>query len=581
MNNFAEHIVACNGVSLKKKSKTKKYLNLEHTESSTNKNVNIYLNNFVTNIYKLSDRCKDLLEIAGYIFAADRKTRRGSDEAIEFHSWSRTFQIHIKVRDYNFWNNTETQALLEEALCFMTGDHSFKFTFYKAEKDYPTNLFDNDNFVIDRPKNLKVMLFSGGIDSLAGAVELLEDKENEVCLVSHQSGQWSVLKTQRIIFEEVKKIYADRAKHYKFKCSLSVDQSKDESQRTRSFLYTSTAFAIAHTYKQNQIYLFENGITSINFAETQDLMNARASRTTHPQTIYRLQKLFSAIAEKEFRIVNPYLFKTKTDVLDVLNKYNRLELLDNSVSCSRTRNHPPGYTHCGVCSQCIDRRFAVFASEVQEYDGSHLYHFDFLQDDVEDDEIKKALTEYIRLAQNFAMQDVDTWYRERGLEIIQVEQYIEGDGEPERVDKIYELCQRHAKQIDLSIRNMSYIYDKPLARTNSKSFFNLIIGQRTYQVESNDKVKSTIDLDSIQKVIKPRGLKKLIVETCELLIKQNRITDVLVETKKNPVMSTLVIKALKQEKYVLTKQNENTIKDYFRKFEIQLKKDGNGNLAVQ
>lgn len=582
MKDFAEHIVTCKGINLKKGRKTTKYLELEHRPGKPNKNVRINLNNFVNDCFKLNDRGKDLLEIAGYVFAADRKTARGRSNAVEYHSWARSFHFHIGVRDLKFWNKPDIQTLLEQALCFMTGDHSYKFTFSKAEPDPPSNLFDNENFEIDKPENFEVMLFSGGIDSLAGAIELLETTKAQVCLVSHQSGQLSTLKTQRVICDELRNIYtAKRVKHYKFKCGLSVEDSKDETQRTRSFLYTSIAFALASTYSHNRIYLFENGITSINFAETQDLMNARASRTTHPQTIYRLQELFTAIAESEFKIINPYLFKTKTDVVEIIKKFDKLELLDSSVSCSRTRNHPPGFTHCGVCSQCIDRRFAVYAADVNRYDGNNLYHFDFLKDDIETDEIKKALTEYIRLAQNISMQNLDTWYRERGMEVIQVERYIEGDEETERVDKLYELSQRHAKHIDLSIRKMRFIYDLPLASSNPKSFFNLIIGQRTYQINEDNRTESAGDLDTISKVIEPRGLKKLTVETCEFLIRQKLIKEVIVDTKKKPVLANLIIKTLKEENYKLTKPNENTIKDYFRKFEIKLKKDENGNIIVQ
>jgi len=580
LNAFAEHIVACNGIKIKKLSKSPKYLELEHRDGCDNKNVNINLKNFVTDIYKLSDRCKDLLEIAGYIFAADRKTSRGSNKLVEYHSWSRSFHFHIYVRDYKFWNRKEIQTLLEQALCFMSGDHSYKFTFYQAGPDFPTNLFDNENFVIDTPNNLRVMLFSGGIDSLAGAVELLETTKAEVCLVSHQSGQWGVLKTQRIINEEIEILYPNRSKHFKFRCGLSYDDSKDESQRTRSFLYTSTAFAIAHTYKKNCIYLFENGITSINFAETQDLMNARASRTTHPQTIGKLQELFTAIAEEKFYIYNPYLFKTKTDVVEVIKHHKKLELLDSSVSCSRTRNHPPGFTHCGVCSQCIDRRFAVFAADVQKYDDNHLYHFDFLVDELETDEIKKALTEYIRLAQDFKKQSIDSWYRSRGKEIIEVEEYIQGEDEFERIDKLYNLCQRHSKHIERSIRKMRDIYDLPLSSSNPKSFFSSIIGQRVYQKDDNKNIAGSSDKTIKRKEIPSRGLKRITKETCEFLIKQKRITDVLIETKKNPVISKLIIGALKQENFVVTKQNETSISDYFRKYELYLKKDGNGKIIV-
>src|SRR5690554_3441956 len=131
MREFAEHIIACNGIHLKDDFKNSRYLELNHEGDRGKKNVNIYLNNFVENIYKLDNRYKDLLEIAAYIFAADRRTYRGKPDDNEYHSWSRSFNFHLPVRDYNFWNTLEVKELLEEALLFMSGDHSYKFTFYK------------------------------------------------------------------------------------------------------------------------------------------------------------------------------------------------------------------------------------------------------------------------------------------------------------------------------------------------------------------------------------------------------------------------------------------------------------------
>ncbi len=511
MKEFIDHIVTCNGAKVKKAESSAQYLELDYRDGCSNKNVSINLNKFVTDVYHLEDRLKDLLVIAGYIFAADRKTYRGKNDHVEYHSWSRAFHFHIKVRDYTFWERQDVKELLEEVLLFVTGDHEYKFKFYEGEEDFPADIFDNENCTIDKPENLKVALFSGGLDSLAGAIELLETTDSELCLVSHQSGQPGVKQTQRIVFDSLNSLYPNRCKHYKYHCGFDHCKSTDETQRTRSFLYTATAFTIAKTYNQNCIYIYENGITSVNFAETQDLMNGRASRTTHPKTLGLLEKLFSKIGENEFAIKNPYLFKTKTEVVEVIKKYNKLGLLDSSVSCSATRNHPSKYTHCGICSQCIDRRFAVYAAEVEKHDENGIYDFNFLLDDLEEDEIKKSLTEYIGLAQRFSMQNINSFYVDKGNEIIEVEEYIDGGDEEEKVGKLFNLCQRHAKQIENAIDRMRKIYDKPLAKLRAKSIFSLIVGPRIYQkiaqkgtIESS---KETVEVETGNREIEHNALR--------------------------------------------------------------------------
>ena len=89
---------------------------------------------------------------------------------------------------------------------------------------------------------------------------------------------------------------------------------------------------MAHNFKQDSIYEPENGMTSLNLPMTQDLMNGRASRTTHPKTIGLLQKLFTLIHGREFKVIQPYLFKTKTEVIEIISKYNREDLICSSVT---------------------------------------------------------------------------------------------------------------------------------------------------------------------------------------------------------------------------------------------------------
>jgi hypothetical protein len=57
------------------------------TGQTTPKNVEIGLNKLVDRVLHLPDRVLDLLEIAGYVFAADRLTDRGDIAAMEYHSW--------------------------------------------------------------------------------------------------------------------------------------------------------------------------------------------------------------------------------------------------------------------------------------------------------------------------------------------------------------------------------------------------------------------------------------------------------------------------------------------------------------
>ena len=81
-------------------------------------NVRIDLPNFIRDVYHLPNRILDLLELAAYVYCADRKVSRGAKHLVEYHSWARSFHFAIKVRDYEFWKRPEVANSLASALTF-------------------------------------------------------------------------------------------------------------------------------------------------------------------------------------------------------------------------------------------------------------------------------------------------------------------------------------------------------------------------------------------------------------------------------------------------------------------------------
>ena len=472
------HIILCNGAKFPSKlnSKTNKViLKLFHDPKSSDRNVNIQLPDFVGAVYHLPDRIKDLLEIAAYIYAADRKTLRGTINSVEYQNWDRKFHFVFVVRDVDFWNRVDVQTTLAEALVFMSGDKSFEFSFQQQGGEFPMSLFDQGEFIIAPEKPTSIVLFSGGLDSLTGVVDRLKNTKDNICLMSHQSGQPESVKTQRKLVEALNRKYENRCNHFKFYCNLKGDRAVEETQRTRSFLYGSIAFALAGAFSQKGFYFYENGITSINFSKRQDLINARASRTTHPKTLGLLEKFYDLFSSKQsIKIHHPYLFKTKTDVVSMLVRFGEQELISSSVSCSKTFQNTTQNSHCGKCSQCVDRRFAMYGSSVEDYDEQGIYNFDFLKDDLQDRKAKTTLIDYVRLALKLVQLNQTAFMLELMDELVNLDDYIEGVNENERVERIYELCHRHGEQIETAMERMRSKHDKPFQPRPVESFIKII-----------------------------------------------------------------------------------------------------------
>lgn len=443
-----QHVFLCNSAALPKSVPADAHvLTLNYLSSDPNRLVALKLPKFVDQCYHLPDRILDLLELAAYVFAADRATHRGAKDAVEFHAWSRYMLFVIKVRDAEFWNRPGVKERLCAALRFMTGDLEYSFEFVAGHTTPPTSLFDKEDFAIDLQGPASVVLFSGGLDSLGGVLERLETTNENIYLISHRSGQPSTKKTQAGLVRVLSDKYHGRVHHYSFDCGLANVRGAEETQRTRAFLFGSIAFAVAHRIGLDSFFAYENGVTSLNFLRRQDLINAKASRTTHPQTHALMADFLSEVHGKQMKIVNPFWTKTKADVFTVLDSFKGRNLISSAVSCSKTfQRLGNNSTHCGCCFQCIDRRIAAYAAGLQDIDNAGIYSTDIFKNRIEMDETRTTALDYVRQAVQFSKTNDDGFVMDRLAELSDVTPFV-GLEEDAAVEAVWTLCHRHGDQV--------------------------------------------------------------------------------------------------------------------------------------
>lgn len=470
------HHVVCNGAKFTRANKDETELRLDY-RPGLNPNIRIELPSFVDQLAHVPSRMLDLLEIAAYVYCADRWTNRGAKDSVEYHRWSRQFRFHIKVRDFAFWSQPSTCNKLNAALSFLSGDREFRFEFQVGHNTPPASLFDIAGVSLSDLSNRRIVLFSGGLDSLSGAYEILQSTSDKLCLVSHRSSQPQVGHTQDNLVQALQSRFPKRVDHYKFHCNLTGHRAAEETQRTRMFLYASIAVAIAATGGVNQISIFENGVTSLNFARRQDLLNARSTRTTHPKTIRLLQELFQAIAVGDFTICTPFFWDTKADVVGRLADGDGRDLISSAVSCSRTFLPIGSASHCGECSQCVDRRFACYAAGLEEIDDSVPYAKNFIIQPVSQGEARTTIVDYVRQANNFATWNTDHLVTELFSPLAETVEYVGAGNEEESNNRIADLCQRHGKQVMDAVARMRAKHDRLEEKLIEGSLLALIAGR--------------------------------------------------------------------------------------------------------
>jgi hypothetical protein len=345
----------------------------------------------------LSPRLIDFLEIASYVYSADCATPRGKkwtdDDSTE--PWSRDFSFVVPVRDLGFWARAEIQCLIVEILNFLSDDR-YSFNFVPLKRDRSEQSYFDFGDLKDWPFHApdRVIMFSGGLDSLAGAVETAAGG-GKLVLVSHRPVS-TLDARQNILFKELQKLYPGQLIRVPVWVNKAETLGREPTQRTRSFLFSALGTLVAHSIQANGLRFHENGVVSLNLPLAQEALRSRASRTTHPLALHLLSSLCAAIVETDFVVDNPFLFKTKTEVVASLGTHRAARLIGSTCSCSHSMFQTKTQRHCGRCSQCIDRRFATLAAEVQSCDSSKDYVSDVFTGPRKDPLEKAIAIDYIR-----------------------------------------------------------------------------------------------------------------------------------------------------------------------------------------
>ena len=295
--------------------------------------------------FQCSTRAWDLLSIALSVVTADFAALR--DQSPD--GWTREIEADIAVADIQFW--TGQAESVARALAFLTTDRwTLRFHEGGMQPMRPKNPV--------RPAEDCVVLLSGGLDSLVGAIDLAAAKYNPLAI------------SQTVRGDADKQVeFASRIGtglgHLQLNHNAKTPGIQEGSQRTRSLIFlafgvlVATALQRYHDGDQVHLYVCENGFMAVNPPLTGGRLGSLSTRTTHPEFLARLQGVLDA-GNLRVKIVNPYGAKTKGEMLrECANQPLLKALAVRSTSCSRFQRF--NYRHCGRCVPCQVRRAAFLA----------------------------------------------------------------------------------------------------------------------------------------------------------------------------------------------------------------------------
>jgi 7-cyano-7-deazaguanine synthase in queuosine biosynthesis len=367
-------------------------------------NINLKINDISRKlVIDLPDLLTDLIEIATYVFVADQVATRGGDKFLHMgRRWRRRFRFVIAVREPNRWSSPDVLDALTGLLSVLSED-DYRFEFLPLPdapgfKSY-LDLKDGDAAGSDTSQ---VILFSGGLDSLAGALNELSEQTKRLVLVSHRSSS-TMFERQKYLASALQQRFPRRLLHVPVQITTASSLAVVEyTQRTRSFLFAAIATAVALIVGAHQIRFFENGIMSFNLPIAPQVVGSRATRTTHPSVLSDLQSFLGTLLGQPIAVDNPFIWKTKAEVVRLIAEGGHGDLIRHTISCSHVRNRTPPHTHCGVCAQCTHRRFATLAADATDDDPAEMYEVDLLTSARDDGNARSLAMNLVRSAVEFS-----------------------------------------------------------------------------------------------------------------------------------------------------------------------------------
>ena len=320
----------------------------------------------------LSPLQADLIDIALACYVADRLARRKVEKKSSRFQWSRNLSLRIGVRTPAIWSS-EILEELSELLHLLTDD---QWNFEMVPIDRPQKLQETQGLLFPLLHALvKVSLYSGGLDSYAGAVqEVSHFQDHSFVFVSGATNSRQV-SAQSHQINAIKKFSSSQIHHISIPFGIKREKEfhyiEEPSQRSRGFLFLTLGVVAALKANLNTLHLYENGVGAINLPYNASQQGAMNSRSTHPLFLLRMEMFLNKILGEPFQIINPFLFHTKGEMCKHQAMQFMAQCIPSTFSCDGFPVRQAGKPQCGSCTSCLLRRLSLEIAGLSAFDDGN------------------------------------------------------------------------------------------------------------------------------------------------------------------------------------------------------------------
>jgi 7-cyano-7-deazaguanine synthase in queuosine biosynthesis len=314
----------------------------------------------------------DLVDIAVATYMSDRLAVRGTDAS----DWHRSMQVTIPVRQIDLWRSSAVQYALLRLLEFLTED-DWHLHFCQRPAQFPRIAESQSHLFEDQFAGpVRVNLFSGGLDSFAGAAAAItsDPQSHFVCVsgvTNHRQGE-----RQKQQIRCLKRLRPASLTHLRMACWLkhAEEVRQEPTRRTRGFLFLALGAVAAISARADRLWLYENGVGALNLPYGSSQLGVMTSRSVNPRTLNQMGTLISLLTGREFTIWNGAVFQTKAMTCADPALSSVLDAVSLTFSCDAFPLRRKGPSQCGVCTSCLLLRLALLNADLQDRDtGGYRY----------------------------------------------------------------------------------------------------------------------------------------------------------------------------------------------------------------
>lgn len=299
----------------------------------------------------------DLIDLAVAIHFADRLAFQNLRQD-QSHIY-----VKLPVRHPEIMNTELFRSQLENLLEWATGS-LWLFDFSKRS--------DAERSVVRQPslpvasQDCEVAMWSGGLDAFAGLYQRLRSHPEKSFLLFGTGGNVNVHKLQEDTEKQIRYIFPNRCTLYRFPIGFCDSNAvrKNKITRARGVVFAMLGAACASLMGRQELCFYENGTGAINLPYRESALGLDHTRSVHPLTLLKVSDLISELLGEAFRVWNPFLFSTKSEMCQILAEDVTGRLSSQTKSCDSPHRH--NISQCGYCSSCLLRRQALSAAKIED-----------------------------------------------------------------------------------------------------------------------------------------------------------------------------------------------------------------------